>query len=490
MGRMDVRMTTQTAVQGMYLAGKWTTREAKIEVLDPHDQSLICSVPSASAEDMHLAINEAKIGMKIASELPVHKRMTILHRAAEYVDENRTRFARTIAMEGSKTIKEARGEVQRCIETLRLSAEEARRINGETIPFDQRPGSEDRLGYYFRFPVGIIGAITPFNDPLNLVAHKIGPAIAAGNAIIVKPATVTPLSALLLAEAFDNADLPHGVLSVITGRGSEIGNVLVTHPDVRMISFTGGLETGEQITHQAGLKKISMELGSNSPVIVLDDADLEHAVKAIVSGSFSAAGQNCIGVQRVYIQEGIYDVFEELFVKETVALSVGDKMLETTDMGPMINEKEAIRVEAWVGEALEQGANLLTGGVREGAYYTPTVLTHVPQDCMIAKQEIFGPAVLLYPVNDLDEAIDLANGVNYGLHGGIFTENLEKAFEAITRLQVGGLMINDSSDYRIDGMPFGGVKGSGIGREGVRSSILEMTEPRVVSFKLKHRMKA
>ncbi|WP_347551511.1 aldehyde dehydrogenase family protein [Pseudalkalibacillus hwajinpoensis] len=480
-------MTTQTAVQGMYLAGEWMTREAKIDVYDPHDQSMICSVPSASAEDMLLAIKEAKLGMKIAAELPVYKRMEILHRAAGYVGEHRDRFARTIAKEGSKTITEARGEVERCIETLRISAEEARRINGETIPFDQRPGSEDRLGYYFRFPVGIIGAITPFNDPLNLVAHKMGPAIAAGNAIIVKPASVTPLSALLLAEAFDHAGLPPKILSVITGSGSKVGDVLVTHPDVRMISFTGGLETGEKITHQAGLKKISMELGSNSPVIVLKDADLAHAVSATVSGSFSAAGQNCIGVQRVYIQESIYDTFERLFVEQTAAISVGDKMLETTNMGPMINENEARRVESWVEEAVGKGANLLTGGMRDGAYYAPTVLTHVAKDCTIAQQEIFGPVVLLYPVRDLDEAIDLSNSVNYGLHAGIFTENLENAFEAITRLQVGGLMINDSSDYRIDGMPFGGVKGSGIGREGVKSSILEMTEPRVVSFKLKHR---
>ncbi|TLS36155.1 aldehyde dehydrogenase family protein [Pseudalkalibacillus caeni] len=480
-------MTTKTAVQKMYLAGNWVEAEKTAGVYDPKDNSIIAEVPAATASYMIKAIEEAKEGAKTAAAMPVHQRMKIINRAADYIEENREKYAVTIAREGSKTITEARGETQRCIETLRLSAEEARRINGETIPFDQREGSEDRLGYYYRFPIGIIGAITPFNDPLNLVAHKIGPAIASGNAIIVKPATVTPLSALLLAEAFDVAGLPEKVLTVITGSGREIGDVLVTHPDVRMISFTGGLETGEEITHKAGLKKISMELGSNSPVLVLNDADMEHAVESTVSGAFSAAGQNCIGVQRVYIEEDSYETFTSMFVEQTKQIKMGDKLLDLTDMGPMITEKEAKRVEEWVNEAVEKGATLLAGGHRNGAYFEPTVLTDVPDDCTIARQEVFGPVVLLYSVADLEEAITKANDADYGLHAGIFTSDIEVAFEAITRLNVGGLMINDSSDYRIDGMPFGGVKGSGLGREGVKFSIQEMTEPKVVSFKLKHR---
>ncbi|MYL54685.1 aldehyde dehydrogenase family protein [Pontibacillus yanchengensis] len=482
-------MTTKTAVQSMYLAGEWKNREAKIDVLNSHDQSLIASVPSANKEDMLFAIEEAKEGREISSELPIHERMTILQRAADYVEEHMERYAKTIALEGSKTIQEARGEVKRSVETIRISAEEARRITGETISFDQHAGSEDRVGYYYQFPVGIIGAITPFNDPLNLVAHKVGPAIASGNAIIVKPASVTPLSALLLAEALDYAGLPNKILSVVTGSGREVGDTLVTHPAIRKISFTGGLETGQKLASQAGLKKINMELGSNSPVIVLDDAILEEAVPACVSGSFAAAGQNCIGVQRIYVQEEVYHSFEQQFIKETSTYNYGDKLLESTDMGPMINENEAIRVEEWVSEAVEKGADLLIGGEREGAYYQPTVLANVPGDCMLAKEEIFGPVVLLYAVSTLEEAIDRSNNVNYGLHAGIFTENLEHAFEAISRLQVGGVMINDSSDYRIDAMPFGGVKGSGIGREGVKASIQEMTEPRVVNIKLKHRKK-
>lgn len=477
-------MTTQVIGQKMYMSGQWVEREVTIKVFNPQDYTLVGTVPSATADDMLQAIEAAKEGAVIAEAMPVHQRIRILKNAADYVEDNHRVYAETIAGEGSKTINEARGEVSRCIETLRICAEEARRINGETIPFDQMPGSENRVGYYYRFPIGIIGAITPFNDPLNLVAHKVGPAVASGNAIVVKPATVTPLSALLLAEAFEQAGLPGKVLSVITGKGSEIGDTLVTHPAVRMVSFTGGLETGEAIARKAGLKKMSMELGSNSPVIVLSDANLDEAVEASVSGSFSAAGQNCIGVQRIYIEEDVFEPFQVQFVNRVKAYKVGDKLSEQTDMGPMISEKEARRVEEWVQEAIFKGAKLLSGGKRDGAYYYPTILTDVPADCTIAHEEVFGPVVLLYPVDCLDEAIEKANDVEYGLQAGIFTRDLEQAFKAINKMNVGGLMINDSSDYRIDGMPFGGVKGSGLGREGVKFTIQEMTEPKVVNFKL------
>jgi len=480
-------MKTKVHGNPMFIAGKWIEKEEIIEVFNPQDNSFVSCVPSASVEDMLLAIEEAKEGAKIAATMPVHLRMSILNKAAEYIEGNKEKYALVISSEGSKTIREATAEVKRCIQTLKISAEETRRIHGETIPFDQSEGSENRVGYYYRFPIGIIAAITPFNDPLNLVAHKLGPAIASGNAIIVKPSTATPLSALLLAEAFEQAGLPPKVLSVITGKGSVIGDTLITHPAVRMVSFTGGLETGEQIAHKAGLKKISMELGSNSPVIVLNDADIETAVESTVSGAFYAAGQNCLGVQRIYIEQEVYKQFSALFIDRVYQYKVGDKMLDTTDMGPMINEMEAIRVESWVDEAIDKGAKLLIGGKRNGAFYSPTVLTEVPLDCTIAQQEVFGPVVLLYPVDDLNMAIEKSNDVNYGLQAGIFTKNIDKAFEAIGRMDVGGIMINDSSDYRIDGMPFGGVKGSGIGREGVKFTIQEMTEPKVVSFKLPNR---
>jgi len=468
----------------MFLAGEWVTRDEYIEVYNPQDNSLIATVPSANEKDVIQAIEGAKRGAELAAEMPIHERISIINRAADWIDENKENYAVTIASEGSKTIKEARKEVLRCIETLRISAEEARRIHGETIPFDQMPGSEDRVGYYYRFPIGIITAITPFNDPLNLVAHKVGPAIASGNAIIVKPAPATPLSALLLAEAFEKAGLPPKILSVVTGHPSEMGDNLITHPAVRMISFTGGLLTGKAIIQKAGFKKVNMELGSNSPVIVLDDADLEEAVNSTVSGAFWAAGQNCLGVQRVYVQKEVYKTFIDKFITQTKGYKIGDKLSEETDMGPMISETEAKRVENWVNEAIDKGAKLLCGGKREGAFYHPTVLENVPLNCKLATEEIFGPVVTIYDVPDIETAILKSNSVNFGLQAGIFTRDLNKALKAVRRLEVGGVMVNDSSDYRIDAMPFGGVKGSGLGREGIKFAIHEMTEPKVVCFKV------
>lgn len=477
-------MKVRVAQRKMFLAGKWVTRDRTITVTNPENNEAIATVPAASKEDMLEAVQAAKKGAVVSAKLPVFKRIEIIQRAADFIEEQQEDFAVTIALEGSKTIREARKEVARCIQTLRISAEEGRRLEGKTIPFDQSSGNENRLGYYSLFPIGIIGAITPFNDPLNLVAHKIGPAVASGNAIIVKPATVTPLSALKLADAFSQAGLPDGILSVITGRGSEVGDTLVTHPDVRMISFTGGLETGTEIAKKAGLKKLSMELGSNSPVIVLNDANLNQAVDSTVSGAFWAAGQNCLGVQRIYVEKDVYEPFTAQFIEQTKAYRKGSKLFDSTDMGPLIHEREAIRVEKLVNEAIKQGATLACGGNREGAYLEPTVLTNVPPNATIAKEEIFGPVVLLFAVNSLQEAIERSNDVNYGLQAGIFTNHLQAAFEAIQTLDVGGVMVNDSSDFRIDSMPFGGVKGSGLGREGVKYAIQEMTEPKVVCFNL------
>jgi glyceraldehyde-3-phosphate dehydrogenase (NADP+) len=319
---------------------------------------------------------------------------------------------------------------------------------------------------------------------LNLVAHKIGPAIAGGNAVVCKPATVTPLSALKLGEAMMEAGLPWKVLNIVTGYGSKIGDALVMDPRPRMISFTGGTEAGEEIVKKAGLKKIGMELGSNSPVIVMDDADLRQAVELCVSGAFWAVGQNCIGVQRIYIHQNIYDEFEKAFVEQTKRIKVGYQLDEDTDMGPMITESEAERVENWIKEALEQGAELLCGGKRKGTLVDPTVFKNMPIQAKLTCEEVFGPVVNLYRVSSLDEAITLANSVKYGLHGAIFTRSLSHAFKAIKELDVGGVMVNDSTDYRIDMMPFGGVKWSGLGREGIKFALLEMTEPKVACFNL------
>jgi len=468
----------------MLINGEWVERDKKIEVRNPFDNSLVDTVPEGTVGDVEAAMESAAIGAKIAKEMPVHQRTTILKKAAAYVEQRFEDFARTIASEGSKTIREARKEVGRCINTMTVSAEEAKRIVGETIPFDSVEGSENRFGFYYRFPIGVISAITPFNDPLNLVAHKLGPALAGGNAVVLKPATVTPLSALKLGEALTASGLPPHVLNIVTGYGNVIGDALVTDARVRMISFTGGLEAGLEITKKAGLKKIGMELGSNTPVIVMDDADMDQAVELCVSGSFWAVGQNCIGVQRLLVHEKIYDTFVEQFVARTSRMKTGYQLDEGTDMGPMITEKEAIRIEEWVDEAVSAGAKVLTGHKRDGAVYLPTVLADVPEGAKVDVEEVFAPVVNLYKISSLEDGLERANSVNFGLHAGVFTKNIDTAFKAIKGFDVGGVIINDSSDYRLDLMPFGGVKGSGLGREGIKFSLMEMTEPKVVCFNL------
>lgn len=468
----------------MLIAGEWIQKDEIINVENPFDQSVIDTVPKGSAEDMKCAIDAAVEGAEIAKKMPVHQRMEILYKTAEIVKNNAEDYAKIIATEGSKTITEARKEVFRCVNTLTISAEESRRILGETIPFDSVAGSENKTGYYMRVPVGVIGAITPFNDPLNLVAHKLGPAIAGGNSVVLKPATVTPLSALKLAEAFMEAGLPPKVLNVVTGYAADVADILVTDPRVRMISFTGGPEAGKEIVAKAGLKKIGMELGSNSPVIVMGDADIDWAVESCVSGAFWAVGQNCIGVQRLLIDEKIYETFSEKFVALTKKMKTGYQLDDDTNMGPMITLKEAERVEEWIKDAADKGAEILTGGGRKGTLVEPTVLASVPENARITCEEIFGPVVILKPVSSLDEAIKISNSVEYGLHGAIFTKNIDNAFRAINELEVGSVIINDSTDYRLDQMPFGGVKQSGLGREGIKFSLQEMTEPKVVCFNL------
>ncbi len=474
----------QRADWPMYVGGEPRESDSTTSVLDPATESVVALVPCAVRQDALDALARAERGASIGEELPAWRRMEILRRAADQLESELESVARLVATESSKTIREARKETRRCVDTLRLSAEEARRLGGEVIHFDQSPGSEHRVGYWDRGPVGIITAITPFNDPLNLVAHKVGPAVAMGNAVIVKPSDKTPLSALKLAQILYESDLPGDMLSVLTGPSSAIGEPLVQDPRVRMVSFTGGLKTGETIARQAGLKKIGMELGSNSPVIILADADLDAAARATVSGAFWAAGQNCLGVQRIFIQDSVYDKVRERVVALTEAVRVGDKFSEDTDMGPLITRADAERVESWVDDARRRGARILTGGYRNGTYYAPTILEDVPEGAVVLEEEIFGPAAALVPVRDLSEAIDRANSVNYGLQAGVFTRDITRAFQAIRHLKVGGVMINDSSDYRIDAMPFGGVKGSGLGREGVRFAAEAMSEPKVVAFNL------
>ncbi|MEN6311564.1 MAG: aldehyde dehydrogenase family protein [Acidobacteriota bacterium] len=468
----------------MLLGKEWVDREQKIEVRDPFYNSLIDTVPRATAADVEKALAAAVEGFEIARKMTVYDRAQILFKTARIVEGRLEEFARTIAREGSKTIREARKESRRCVNTLTISAEEAKRIQGETIPFGSFPGGEKRRGYYERVPIGVVLAITPFNDPLNLVAHKLGPAVAAGNSVILKPATVTPLSGVKLVEAFMEAGLPPLVMQVLTGYGSEIGDALVSDPRPRMVSFTGGVEAGLRITKLAGLKKIGMELGSNSPVIVWQDADLDWAAETCVSGAFWAAGQNCIGVQRIYVHKDVYAPFKAKFVEFTKKYRIGDKLKEETDMGPMITEGEAKRLEGWIRDAEKAGARVLAGGRRTGALLEPTVLENVPKTAVIHREEVFGPTVNLYPIGDADEALAEANSIPYGLHAALFTRDVDMAFKLAYGLDCGGVMINDSTDYRLDSMPFGGIKNSGLGREGIKFSLQEMTEPKVICWYL------
>ncbi|KIH82492.1 Aldehyde dehydrogenase [Pseudomonas batumici] len=415
----------------------------------------------------------------MARGLPRHERARILEKTAALVESDKDAFASLIVAESGKTLKQARKEVLRCVNTLKLSAEEAKRNAGEVIPFDAYVGSESRQGWFTREPLGVIVAITPYNDPLNLVAHKLGPAIAGGNAVVLKPSELAPLSAIKLVGCLNAAGLPTEVVSIATG-GSALGKALVAHRAVRMVSFTGGFVTGEQISRNAGLKKLVMDLGGNAPVIVMADCDLNETVESCVSGAFWAAGQNCIGTQRILIEATIYEAFKRLFVEKTSALVVGDPADERTDVGPMITEVSAKRSEEVVNEAIDKGANLLIGNVRQGSLYSPTVLENVSQNCKVWYEEVFSPVVILQSVDSLDEALILANGPEYSLHAGIFTSNLKVAMKAAKQLEAGGVMINDSSDYRFDAMPFGGFKYGSMGREGVRFAYEDMTQPKVI----------
>lgn len=451
----------------------------EIDVCSPFDGRLVGRVPCLTAAALPELLATARQGVRESAALPRHRRARILEDAARRVEQDAPAFAALIVAEAGKTLRQAQKEVKRCINTLKLSAEEARRNAGEVVPFDAYEGSESRQGWFSREPLGLIVAITPYNDPLNLVAHKLGPAIAGGNAVLLKPSELAPLSALKLVACLYQAGLPHSVVTVATG-GVDLGEALVTPRDVRMISFTGGFATGEAIARGAGLKKLAMDLGGNAPVLVFDDCDLEATVQSCVSGAFWAAGQNCIGTQRILVQRPLYAAFRERFVELTRALVSGDPARDDTDVGPMISEQAAKRTEQRVEEALGEGARLLCGHQRQGACYAPTVLEDVSADSRLWLQEVFAPVVMLAPFDAEEDAIKVANAPEYSLHAGLFTRDLGRALRVSRRLEAGGVMINDSSDYRFDAMPFGGFKYGSLGREGVRFAYEDMTQPKVV----------
>lgn len=458
------------------------TPTGSILVISPFDGSEVGTVPDMPPEAAARLIETAKQGAHVCRRLSRYERARVLETCASLVERDGHEFAALIVSESGKTIRQARKEVLRCVNTLKLSADEARRNGGEVVPFDAYAGSENRQGWFTREPLGIIVAITPYNDPLNLVAHKLGPAIAGGNAVVLKPSELTPLSAIKLVDTLVAAGLPADVVSIATG-GAALGEALVSSRDVRMVSFTGGFTTGEKIAQSAGLKKLAMDLGGNAPVIVLDDCDLDDAVGSCVSGAFWAAGQNCIGTQRILIQSTIYDAFKKRFVAQTQALKAGDPALPETDVGPMITARSAVRTKDMVDAAIGQGAALLCGHTLEGSVYAPTVLEDVSFTCEVWMHEAFSPVVVLQRIETLEEALALANSPDYSLHAGIFTSNLPAALDAADRLEASGVMINDSSDYRFDAMPFGGFKYGSLGREGVRFAYEEMTQSKVVCIR-------
>ncbi|HXH33344.1 MAG TPA: aldehyde dehydrogenase family protein [Plantibacter sp.] len=448
-------------------------------VRNPYDQSRIGTVEQSTASDVERIMARARSGFSSSRALSRFSRHEILDRASRLLDERSEQAARLIVREAGKTIGQARKEVRRATMTLSLSAEAARSTPGEMIAFDAFEGSENRRGWFTREPLGIILAITPYNDALNLVAHKIGPALAAGNAVVLKPSQLTPLTARFLIDLLIDAGLPEEIVTVVHG-DRDLARALVEVREIRMVSFTGGFTTGEAIARAAGVKRLAMELGGNSPVIVFADADIDAAVEACVSGAFWAAGQNCVGTQRILIERNAYERFRDRFAARTALLVAGDPFEESTDVGPMISAEAAERVEALVDDAIAAGGRALTGHRREGSLYWPTVLESVARSCELWSDEAFAPVVVLAPFDTEDEAVEQANETEYALHTATFTADLARAMRVSERLECGGVMINDSSDYRIDSMPFGGAKYGSMGREGVRFAYEEMTQPKVV----------
>ncbi|PNR96765.1 aldehyde dehydrogenase family protein [Petrotoga sp. 9PWA.NaAc.5.4] len=469
----------------MIVGGKKVSKAKTLKVYNPYSGEIVDDVPDGDINDVENAINSAIEGKKIMKDLPLHKRVEILENVSTLLLEREKELSETIVKEVGKTIKEAKNEVIRTSELFRYAAEEAKRIHGETLPFSSLKGSEHKRGYYVLEPIGIVGAITPFNVPLSLAAHKVAPAIAAGNAVILKPATQTPLNALILGELLLEAGMPEKALSVLTGRGSIVGNAIVKDPRIRFLSFTGSVETGEYICQNAGMKKIGLELGSNSALIVMDSADLDKATQATVDGGFSLAGQVCISVQRVFIQEKVYEEFINKLVEKTKRIILGDPMDEKTTMGPVIDEQNAQRIVEWIQEAEVKGGKIVTGGKRNYTLIEPTIVIDTPLETKIMQNELFGPAVALRKIKSLQEAIDLTNRSIYGLQAGVFTEKISEAFKAAEEIEAGGVMINEGPRYRADFMPYGGYKKSGIGREGIKFAIEEMSEMKVICFDLK-----
>lgn len=468
---------------GLYIDGKWIKKDTTYPLYSPYNGQFIANISAADEQDVQRAIEGAHQAFLTFRERPAYERANILAAVVEQLKARKEELVEVLVKETGKPIRLARTELERTINTYQFSAEEAKRLYGETIPMDAASGGEDRLGMTWREPIGVVVAITPFNFPFNLVAHKVGPAIAVGNTVVLKPAEQTPLSALKIAEIFAEAGLPAGALQVVTGSGEKLGDALIQHDLVKKVTFTGSVPVGKQIKAKAGLKKTTLELGSNSGLIIEADVPLDKIIPRCVEGAFSFSGQVCISLQRIYVQQAIYEEFSQKFIAKTNQLRIGDPFREETDISSMIHPRETERALKWVNNAVQAGAKVGCGGKVEKGIFLPTVLLGGDQRLEVVCKEVFAPIVTIIPYQTLDEAIAYVNDSNYGLNAAIYTMDINKAFYAAKRLEAGGVIINDIPTFRVDHMPYGGVKESGYGREGVKYAIRDMTELKLVTIK-------
>ncbi len=468
----------------LYLGGEWQGRKSSIRVESPYDGRLVGTVAAASGEDYTEAIRIAHETFSTTRELPSYKREETCLAIAEGLDRNRDKFATMMTRELGKSLKDSKAEVGRAIGVFRVAAEEAKRVGGEIIDLDWNPGSEERLGLVRRFPRGVIAGISPFNFPLNLVAHKIAPAIASGNTIVLKPASATPILAIMLAELIDKTDHPRGAVSILPGSSKDAAPLL-EDPRVKLITFTGSSEVGWWIKQHSGKKEVVLELGGNAGAVVADDADIEYAATRLVLGAFAVAGQSCISVQRIYVHEKVYNRFLRLFKSNVEKLKVGNPLDPTTDVGAMVSRQAVKDAMGMVHQALAGGARIVTGGKARRAIMQPTILTNVRALMDVCAKEAFAPLVVVRKYRSFKKVVDEINNSVYGLQAGVFTNRLDDIFYAFKQVECGGVVINDIPTYRADHQPYGGMKDSGLGREGVRYSIEDMTEVKILSMNLK-----
>ena len=468
----------------MLIGGKHVSGEDLEEVKNPYNGEVIDTIPIAHLQTAQLAVDEANKAKSKLVEMSAFKVSNKLFNVVEKLKDNKEEFAELLSLEVGKPINESLVEVDRSVETLKLAAEEAKRVYGESVPLDAGLNGKGFFAFTQRIPLGVVAAITPFNYPLNLTIHKIAPAIACKNTVIVKPPTEAPLTVMKFCELM-NEEFPDGVVNTVTGYGSEVGDYLVTSTGVDKISFTGSVVTGMMISQKAGMKKVTLELGGNDPLIILKDADIDKAVTGVINGAFLNAGQVCMGVKRVIIENEIADEFCDRLVSETEKLVMGNPLDKSTTLGTLINEKAAIHVEETVNNAVSDGANILTGGKRDGAFYQATVVDNVTPDMDLVVRETFGPVAPVIRVDDVESAIEVANSTEYGLQAGVFTNDYYNAMKCANEIEAGTVFVNKQSTFRTDNMPFGGFKSSGVGKEGIKYSVDEMTKTKLIGLNLR-----